>query len=690
MSIVSRIVLFIGSMAALSAIYFGYSGYLKTIPSSTVIIIFTALAVASFSLLLVEHWFTSPTHAITNSLSLLLVMLPSYPNLSSLGIWYYLIVIYAATVLILATLALILLGSGVEESSGRAKLSQALKTFVARFGRARILYPLVSLAALLAYFDSQTPAFLWLTLFALGVAAFDPRTALPSFLAASKGAGSLVGDVIGVQSRHTFLAKLRQVRRSVKLYDFVEFRVGDDTSATRKGIIIDSWVLNSEQWIKIISGKDVNASLGAQPVNEKVKRNAVHVIQTEDTQHFLDRFVGTVAEGSDILSLRFLCASKQPIAEGVLLEVTVGATKVLYQVTQGMTKIEILESKNEAGLIVGNAAQVGIWNPETLTFDRFGWVPEINLPVYLASDIDQVAVPPGEILLGYVPRTNYPILMDKQEAINCHLAVLGVTGTGKSVFARDLIRRLSADGMKFVCVDFTGEYRIKLADSNPLPLVQGQTADEIFTNVDTVGAQMALFANQRTPGLIAQCENEIREAFKDAIGAFRDAESNISLFELPDVSNTNAILSYTRYFFKVLFEMAKAGELGGNQFGVVLEEAHTVVPEWNFVASEDKSAGALINQIGQIALQGRKYGVGFLVIAQRTANVSKTVLTQCNSIIAFQQFDKTSADFLANYMGSGMVDALQSLPPRTAVAVGKAFRSGLPMIFRVSDIEEEG
>lgn len=688
MSIISRIVLFVGSLAALAAIYVGFSGYLETVPSSTVIIIFTALAVSSFSLLLVEHWFTSPTHAITNSLSVLLVMLPSYPSLSSLGIWYYVIVIYAALVLLLATLALILLGAAGDEGGGAAKWSQILKAFVARFGRARILYPLVSVAALLAYFDSQAPAFLWLTLFALGVAAFDPRTALPSFLAIAKGTDSLVGDVIGVQSRHTFLAKLRQVRRSVKLYDFVEFRAGDDTSTTRKGIIIDSWVLNSEQWIKILSGKDVNASLGAQRINEKVKRNAVHVIQTEDTQHFLDRFVGTVAEGSDILSLRFLYASKQPIAEGVLLEVTVGATKVLYQVTQGVTKVEVLESKNEAGLIVGTAAQVGIWNPETLTFDRFGWVPEINLPVYLAADIEEVPVPPGEILLGYVPKTNYPILMDKQEAINCHLAVLGVTGTGKSVFSRDLIRRLSADGMKFICVDFTGEYRIKMANANAVPLVQGQVAHDIFTNVDAVGAQMALFPNQRNPGFIAQWENEIRLAFRNAIAAFRDAESNVALFELPDVSNTNAILSYTRYFFKSLFEMAKGGDLGNIQFGVVLEEAHTVVPEWNFVASEDKSAGALINQIGQIALQGRKYGVGFLVIAQRTANVSKTVLTQCNSIIAFQQFDRTSADFLANYMGSGMVDALQSLPPRTAVAVGKAFRSGLPMIFRVPDIQE--
>jgi DNA helicase HerA-like ATPase len=121
---------------------------------------------------------------------------------------------------------------------------------------------------------------------------------------------------------------------------------------------------------------------------------------------------------------------------------------------------------------------------------------------------------------------------------------------------------------------------------------------------------------------------------------------------------------------------------------VVLEEAHTVIPEWNFIGVEERKAQSLVNSISQIALQGRKYNVGFIVVAQRTANVSKTVLTQCNTIVAFQQFDKTSADFLLNYMGTEMVAALPALRFRQAIAVGKAFRSGIPVIFEVPEIQE--
>ena len=103
----------------------------------------------------------------------------------------------------------------------------------------------------------------------------------------------------------------------------------------------------------------------------------------------------------------------------------------------------------------------------------------------------------------------------------------------------------------------------------------------------------------------------------------------------------------------------------------------------------DFASKASVNTISQIALQGRKYNIGFFVIAQRTANVSKTVLTQCNSIIAFQELDKTSSDFLSNYMGQEFVKILPNLKFRQAIAVGKAFKSNVPMIFEVPEINEK-
>jgi uncharacterized protein len=57
---------------------------------------------------------------------------------------------------------------------------------------------------------------------------------------------------------------------------------------------------------------------------------------------------------------------------------------------------------------------------------------------------------------------------------------------------------------------------------------------------------------------------------------------------------------------------------------LVYEEAHSLVPEWNSVVNEgDKNA---TSGTARAILQGRKYGLGCLLVTQRTANVTKTIL----------------------------------------------------------------
>jgi DNA helicase HerA-like ATPase len=256
------------------------------------------------------------------------------------------------------------------------------------------------------------------------------------------------------------------------------------------------------------------------------------------------------------------------------------------------------------------------------------------------------------------------------------------------VFCRDLIRRIVAAGTKVICVDFTNEYRGKFSDLKPKNIVPDQTRLEINDALDKLTNELDKFANQQSKTLIEAQSKILLDKCSGCVKDFLASDSAMALFDLPDISNTTGILEYTKWFFRGVFKIAREEKNLGKQVCIVIEEAHTVIPEWNFIGAEEKKATAVVNSISQIALQGRKYNVGFLVVAQRTANVSKTVLTQCNSIIAFQQFDKTSTDFLTNYMGVEMAAALPSLRFRQAVAVGKAFLSRLPMIFEVPEIQE--
>ncbi|MGH7746043.1 MAG: hypothetical protein ACREQ5_14910, partial [Candidatus Dormibacteria bacterium] len=75
--------------------------------------------------------------------------------------------------------------------------------------------------------------------------------------------------------------------------------------------------------------------------------------------------------------------------------------------------------------------------------------------------------------------------------------------------------------------------------------------------------------------------------------------------------------------------------------------------------------------------------VGLLVIAQRTATVSKTVLTQCNTIISFSCFDDTSLGFFKNFFGKSHTDAIPNLQYLQAVIFGKGVKSQRPIIVQI-------
>jgi hypothetical protein len=116
---------------------------------------------------------------------------------------------------------------------------------------------------------------------------------------------------------------------------------------------------------------------------------------------------------------------------------------------------------------------------------------------------------------------------------------------------------------------------------------------------------------------------------------------------------------------------------------LVFEEAHSLVPEWSSAANEgDKSA---TNRTSRAILQGRKYGLGCLLITQRTANVTKTILNQCNTIFAMRTFDDTGKAFLANYIGSEYSSKLSSLQARHAVYYGKSSSCENPVLLRLND-----
>jgi hypothetical protein len=681
-----RITVFICLAVLLTVIYWFFKGTI--FPEDTIgVVIYTALLMLSFNTLILEHYFTKPTDVLAASIAVLLLITPIRHELNNLGNWFTVLFCFSFSLAVISVISLAFFDPQKPEDNTQNKISKLLKDFVVKFGNSKIQFFCVFVLTLFFYVDSHSEYFVVLFIYSAFILT-DPWKfilKLPSF--AKKEPQQGIGQIFGVQSKNTFLVKLYDERPTIKIFDFVEFRYSmEDNTKVRKGLILDNYLLNQEQWVKVLVSEEINKLFGDKVYNQFKDENIVFKISKPEENNYLEKFVGIVDENSTISTIRFIYNSKKEIFDGQLLEIFIRDKKVLYQVVQGVTKIELLEHKNETGYIVGEAFQLGIWKNDTECFEKYGWVPFINSPVYIASNIQDPAVLAGEYKIGNIPDTNYPIIINKEVAITHHTAILGVTGSGKSVFVRNLIRQIADENNRVIIIDLSGEYKQKM--ENIESIISDENAKASFAAIELIAKEKTKFANQWNHELIDAQEKIIKKAFYESIKHFLEGQNTKAIFELPDISNNSDILDYTKWFFWVLFKTAKAEKNFGRRVCVVIEEAHTIVPELNSMGVSDFASKATVNSIAQIALQGRKYNIGFFVIAQRTANVSKTVLTQCNSIIAFQEFDKTSSDFLSNYLGLEFIRALPNLKQRQAIAVGKAFKSNVPMIFEVPHIDE--
>ena len=164
----------------------------------------------------------------------------------------------------------------------------------------------------------------------------------------------------------------------------------------------------------------------------------------------------------------------------------------------------------------------------------------------------------NEISIGCLPGTRFPVVLNTQDVVSHHAAILGVTGVGKSVFARHLIRSLVADDLRVIVVDFTREWQQRMADVGISTLIPEADAKPLRKAIDEISVESAKFANQQDRGLIQRRKKELYTVFGKALRSFlQESDRSVGVFDLPDVSNTEGVLEYTQWFFKTLFRIAK-------------------------------------------------------------------------------------------------------------------------------------
>lgn len=111
---------------------------------------------------------------------------------------------------------------------------------------------------------------------------------------------------------------------------------------------------------------------------------------------------------------------------------------------------------------------------------------------------------------------------------------------------------------------------------------------------------------------------------------------------------------------------------------LLLEEAHSYLPEWNFVAARGEAD--FVAQSCRYILQARKFGLSFVLVSQRTAVISKSALSQCESYIVLRTLDETSLQYIEGVLGREFRDTVSSLSRYQAVCIGPAFSTATPVV----------
>jgi len=364
---------------------------------------------------------------------------------------------------------------------------------------------------------------------------------------------------------------------------------------------------------------------------------------------------------------------------------------------------------------------------------------------------DEVDVPRLKIgtLIG---RRSVEVSLKTNVIVGRHMAILAMTGGGKTVAARRIIRELLATKYPLVILDPHGDYlgvwekrllfpenKIKLYypsvnvnDRNRelisflvSRMTQGFTdpqKDKFHEAMDATDLRdgesvpVSTFISRlqqqlgqiqaRHGGTIPAIRRGLRlvakqmDAMQASNAALRRKLAEYPFEPMPDpltephkyVSPGQASIVYlggydhltqstlVALILKHLFENRASMTNAIPPFFTVVEEAHNFIPS----RGEGQTETPSVDIIQKVITEGRKFGVGLLLISQRPSRLDETTLSQCNTFLVFRLVNPRDQAFVEKVMENLSKSDSRLLPgfgPGQGIISGQAVR--FPLVVQV-------
>jgi hypothetical protein len=208
----------------------------------------------------------------------------------------------------------------------------------------------------------------------------------------------------------------------------------------------------------------------------------------------------------------------------------------------------------------------------------------------------------NSVYIGKSAVYRIPFFLTPDLLLNPHVAVLGMTGSGKTYFVKSyVIRNRLLCGASIIILDWNGEY------------------DELVHYLD---------------GMVFSAEDE-----PGRLGDY--FQGGVSSINLAAIKNDDKRRRIANSIVDTIIEWIHSAKIGDKKKTIfVLDEA------WKLLGSK--------SNLGQLFREGRKYGLGVVVSTQLAKDVNNEVLANAGTLLVFRL---QNAEDYATLMDSGLVPA---------------------------------
>ncbi len=367
--------------------------------------------------------------------------------------------------------------------------------------------------------------------------------------------------------------------------------------------------------------------------------------------------------------------------------------------------------------------------------------PKPGTEVYLADiNILKKVFGDGHIRIGtLVTREDVEVKLDANKLCSRHLAILAMTGMGKSNTVAVLVKELKKLNATVLIFDMHGEFKNMKCNSLNLDInvIQPkiniyQIAEEDFCDLAGVDKQ----ATKQRPYIMKALDevkkskkekdftnasefiDEVINVLKSYLEEGKDESSiqtaifrlenlkkfkekiitinynpvekikentiNVLPLEELDENDADVVISYISKQIldnrkKIIYE---EGKDNAKPIFLIFEEAHLIVPK-------DRNTRAKY-YLGRIAREGRKFGVGLGLVSQRPKGLDPNVLSQCSNLIIsklIEPSDQKHVQYSSEALSEDLMKQLTSLNIGEAIILGPCIK--IPAIVKIDKFDGE-